>query len=68
MSYCRQDHETAWSLAQSDNGVGVVYSVSAVPEPSTYAALLGAVVPAAAFIRHGSDTPKLARRGGRASA
>jgi hypothetical protein len=44
----------------SGNGPDVVDSVSAVPEPSTYAALLGAVALAAAFVRHGSDTPKLA--------
>ena len=50
----------ARSLEQSGNNLDVVYSVSAVPEPSTYAALLGAVAPAAAFGRHGSDTPKLA--------
>ena len=32
----------AWSIAQSGNNLNLVYSGSAIPEPSTYAALFGA--------------------------
>ena len=39
-----------WSLEQSGNNLDVVYSVTAVPEPSTYAALLGAAALGAAFL------------------
>jgi autotransporter-associated beta strand protein len=39
-----------WSLEQIGNNLDVVYTVSAVPEPSTYAALLGAAALGAAFL------------------
>jgi autotransporter-associated beta strand protein len=41
----------SWSIAQSGNDLNLVYTASAIPEPSTYAALVGALALGVALVR-----------------